>query len=417
MNKVNIIELLQTRGFIYQCTNLNVLKKLCNNKIVLYVGFDCTANFLHIGSLLQIMMLRHIQNNNHKVIILLGGGTTKIGDPSGKDKARQMLSDSQINNNKISIKNVFAKFLMCNTGNHVLFLDNNYWLSQIKYLKFLKDFGSCVSVNRILSFENIKLRLNKQRFFSFLEFNYMLLQAYDFYVLFKKYNCILQLGGSDQWANIISGVELIKKKTQNEVFGLTTPILTTSSGKKMGKSEHGALWLNSNLLSSYDYWQFWRNIEDNNVVKFLKWFTEISVHDISCLKRIKNINKLKIILADNVTALLFGIKESEKAKKNAYASFLYKEINKNLLTIIIQAKDLKKDIFLHQLIFYCGLTISNSRAKYLIYNNGIKLNNINVSNKKFTCNLILGKYKCLKLSVGKKNHVFIKIQNQFHIIK
>ena len=305
MNK--FLKEFKDRGYFYQCTGEADLSNLLDKeKIKAYIGFDCTAESLHVGSLLQIMCLRLLQKNGHQPIVLLGGGTTRIGDPSGKDKTRKILDENEIEKNIKSIELVLKKYL--NTENKAtspIFVNNYSWLKELNYISFLRDIGKHFTINKMLSFDSVKLRLDREQSLSYMEFNYMILQAYDFLELNKKHNCLLQIGGSDQWGNIVNGVDLIKRYSSKEVFGLTTPLITLASGAKMGKTESGAVWLDKNLLSIYDYWQFWRNTDDRDVIKFLKIFTDLSLEKIEDIKN-ENINDLKILLANEATKMLHG---------------------------------------------------------------------------------------------------------------
>ena len=316
---------MQARGYLNQCTDLDKLSEICNkNSISAYIGFDCTASSLHVGSLLQIMILKLLQKHGHRPIVLLGGGTTLIGDPSGKDSTRKILEQKKIKKNIKSIKKVFNKILnTTNKKTKPIFVDNAKWLTKLNYIKFLRDIGSHFTINKMLTFDSVKLRLEREQSLSYMEFNYMILQAYDFYELFKKKNCILQIGGSDQWGNIVNGIELIRKMLQKESFGLTSPLITLASGAKMGKTEKGAIWLNEELLSPYDYWQFWRNTDDRDVMRFLNFFTELKTDDIiKICKDEKNINNLKILLANEATKILHGEKASKKAEQTAKETFV-----------------------------------------------------------------------------------------------
>ena len=289
---------MQSRGYLSQCTDLEKLSEICNKKSISgYIGFDCTASSLHVGSLLQIMILKLMQKHGHQPIVLLGGGTTMIGDPSGKDTTRKILDQKEIKKNIQSIKKVFIKILKTSDKKtKPIFVNNANWLTKLNYIDFLRNIGSHFTLNKMLTFDSVKLRLEREQSLSYMEFNYMILQAYDFLKLFEKKNCVLQIGGSDQWGNIVNGVELIRRKLQKESFGLTTPLITLASGVKMGKTEKGAIWLNENLFSPYDYWQFWRNTDDRDVKRFLYFFTEISQSEIENIyEKEKNINKLKII--------------------------------------------------------------------------------------------------------------------------
>ena len=305
--KNKFIEEMQKRGYLNQCTDINKLSEISNKKSISgYIGFDCTARSLHVGSLLQIMILKLMQKHGHKPIVLLGGGTTLIGDPSGKDSTRKILEKKEIKNNIQSIKKVFNKVL--NTSNKKttpIFVDNADWLSKLNYIQFLRDIGSHFTINKMLTFDSVKLRLEREQSLSYMEFNYMILQAYDFYQLFKKNNCILQIGGSDQWGNIVNGTDLIRRILRKEAFGLTSPLITLASGTKMGKTEKGAVWLNEEMLSPYDYWQFWRNTDDRDVKRFLKFFTDIDLEQLdNLIKNENNINNLKILLANEATKIL-----------------------------------------------------------------------------------------------------------------
>ena len=407
----NLIDVFQDRGFIYQCTHLEQLKALVSKKkIKAYIGFDCTAKSLHVGSLIQIMMLRWLQKLGHQPIILLGGGTTKIGDPSGKDEARQVLKFTDIEENKVSLQKVFAKFLDFESSNKAIIVDNDTWLKELKYIDFLRDFGRFFSINRMINFESVKLRLDREQSLSFLEFNYMLLQAFDFYHLYKKEECILQMGGSDQWGNIVNGVELIRKKLGKEVFGLTSPLLTTSSGTKMGKTEGGAIWLNDDMLSAYDYWQFWRNTEDADVIRFLKLFTELSLDEINKLSKLqgKEINEAKIILADEATKLCHGIQATELAKATAKKTFIEGSVGDDLPEYRVDLKDLEKGIEVYKLFTQCGLVESNNAARKLIQGSGARINNEVIGDIKYIVTIKDFKDGILKLSAGKKRHVIVR---------
>ena len=309
----SFVEEMQLRGYLNQCTDLEKLKKISNKPIIGYIGFDCTANSLHVGSLLQIMVFRLMQKYGHKPIVLLGGGTTLIGDPSGKDQTRKILKEKEINKNITNIKKIFLKLLNFKQKKiKPEFVNNLNWLRSLNYINFLREIGKHFTINKMLTFDSVKLRLEREQSLSYMEFNYMILQAFDFFQLFKKRKCILQIGGSDQWGNIVNGVELIRKLTNQSSLGLTTPLIVTSSGKKMGKTEKGSIWLDKKLISHYDYYQFWRNTNDDDVVKFLKYFTELPINEIDNLStKEKNINKLKEILAFETTKILHGKKLAE----------------------------------------------------------------------------------------------------------
>ena len=336
---INPINLLKKKGFFFQCTDEKALVNLLDKKkIHFYIGFDCTAKSLHVGSLMQIMCLRHLQKLGHTPIVLLGGGTTLIGDPSGKEENRKMLNEEEINHNINNIKRVFSNFLSDDGDNKVIYVNNYKWLKNINYIDFLRNYGKHFSINKMLTFDSVKSRLDREQSLSFLEFNYMILQAYDFKKLYESYNCLLQIGGSDQWGNIINGVELIRKTKSKEAYGLTTPLITTSSGKKMGKTEKGAIWLDHDLLSPLDYWQFWRNTDDKDVINYLRYFTEVSEDEIKKISNLdgKDINEGKIILANEVTKMLHGMSESRKAYETSKKTFEEKSFDENLPTFEIK---------------------------------------------------------------------------------
>ena len=397
------------RGFLNQCTDLEKLDKVCSEKsISAYIGFDCTASSLHVGSLLQIMVLRLLQKHGHQPIVLLGGGTTLIGDPSGKDSTRQILKQKNIKKNILSIKKIFEKLLNSkNKKTKPIFVDNYSWLGKLKYIDFLRDVGKHFTINKMLTFDSVKLRLERKQSLSYMEFNYMILQAYDFYQLFKKNNCILQIGGSDQWGNIVNGIELIRRILQKEAFGLTTPLITLSSGDKMGKSEKGAVWLDQKLFSAYDYWQFWRNTADEDVKKFLKYFTEIDINEIS--KKIENekdINKLKILLANEATNILHGSKAAKDSEETAKETFIRGGIGKEIPEKKISRKLISKGINIIDLVFQNGLSSSKSDARRMLKNKGIKIDDQIISDEKKIIGLEeFSEKNHIKLSIGKKTHL------------
>ena len=370
---------MQSRGYLSQCTDIGKLSEICNKKSISgYIGFDCTASSLHVGSLLQIMIMKLMQKYGHRPIVLLGGGTTLIGDPSGKDNTRKILNENEIKKNIKSIKNVFKKVLdFSNKKTKPLFVNNAKWLTKLNYIKFLREIGSHFTINKMLTFDSVKLRLDREQSLSYMEFNYMILQAYDFYNLFKKNNCILQIGGSDQWGNIINGVDLIRRILRKESFGLTSPLITLASGTKMGKTEKGAIWLNSELFSPYEYWQFWRNTDDRDVEKFLNFFTEINQEKIKKLcNEEKNINNLKILLANEATKILHGLKASQEAEKTAKETFESKGIGSNLPVIEVRSLDLKKGINLLDFLSVNKVVSSKSEARRVIDNKGMKINDV-----------------------------------------
>ena len=397
------------RGFFYQCTDEVELSNLLNKESIKgYIGFDCTAQSLHVGSLLQIMCLRQLQKHGHQPIVLLGGGTTRIGDPSGKDKTRKILDESEIEKNIKSIELVLKKYL--NTENKAtspIFVNNYSWLKELNYISFLRDIGKHFTINKMLSFDSVKLRLDREQSLSYMEFNYMILQAYDFLELNKKHNCLLQIGGSDQWGNIVNGVDLIKRYSSKEVFGLTTPLITLASGAKMGKTESGAVWLDKNLLSIYDYWQFWRNTDDRDVIKFLKMFTDLSLEKIEDIKN-ENINDLKILLANEATKMLHGEIETKKVEKLAKSTFKENSTGEHLPSVKIGSDLIGKDII--SLIEYTNNELSKSEIRRLIQNNGIKIDNEKIEDGKLLISKKLFENKgFIKLSVGKKKHFKIII--------
>ena len=408
MNK--FLKEFKDRGFYYQCTNEKELSNLINKKkIKAYVGFDCTATSLHVGSLLQIMCLRLLQKHGHQPIVLLGGGTTRIGDPSGKDKTRKILSEKEIKKNSANIKKILKNFL--NTKDKKIkpiFVDNFKWLKKLNYISFLRDIGKHFTINKMLTFDSVKTRLEREQSLSYMEFNYMILQAYDFLELNQKAKCELQIGGSDQWGNIVNGVELIKRHSDREVFGLTTPLITLSSGAKMGKTAEGAIWLDKNFLSAYDYWQFWRNTDDRDVIRFLKFFTEVDLDKIEILKN-KNINQLKILLANKTTQMLHGKKESMNAEKIAKETFSENSSGSNLPSFKIQKSTLDNKINIIDLIIMSGLENSKSEVRRLINGNAIKINNKIIKDQNFQINQGLLKNSFIKLSIGKKRHLKIEI--------
>ena len=402
MNK--FLKEFKDRGYYYQCTSEEELSKVLDkSKIKAYIGFDCTADSLHVGSLLQIMCLRLLQNHGHKPIVLLGGGTTRIGDPSGKDKTRKILSEKEIEKNAKNIEKILKTYLNSSDKNTKPIFVNNYkWLKNLNYISFLREIGKHFTINKMLSFESIKTRLDREQSLSYMEFNYMILQAYDFLELNKKENCVLQIGGSDQWGNIVNGVELIKRYSDKQVFGLTTPLITLASGAKMGKTADGAIWLDKKLLSPYDYWQFWRNTDDRDVIKFLKFFTDIKVEKIENLKN-KNINDLKIMLANEATRLLHGEKEAIKSDKIAKETFSQNSTGSNLPSIKMKFNFIK-NLNIVDLIIHSNLINSKSEVRRLIKGNAIKINNEIIDDDKFMIRNVLLNYNYFKLSIGKKRH-------------
>ena len=401
------------RGYFSQCTDETSLSELMSKgKIIAYIGFDCTAPSLHVGSLMQIMCLRLLQKYGHQPIVLLGGGTTLIGDPSGKEETRKILNKKGVDKNIKSIENVFKIFLKSkNSKTKPIFVNNYAWLSKLNYINFLREIGKHFTINKMLTFDSVKLRLEREQSLSYMEFNYMMLQAYDFYELNKRYKCILQIGGSDQWGNIVNGTDLIKRKDKKLAYGLTTPLLTLSSGVKMGKTERGAVWLNKKMLSSYDYWQFWRNTDDKDVVNFLKLFTDLDLEQIDNLKNNnQDINKLKILLANEATTMLHGAKAAKDSELTAQKTFGDKSIGKNLPTIKIKRNIITMGINILDLVLQTKLANSKGEIRRMIKNNGLKINNEVVTDetKKIDQNNF-DQNNNMKVSHGKKQHVIVKV--------
>ena len=408
MNK--FLKEFKDRGFFYQCTNEDELSSLMDKeKIKAYIGFDCTAESLHVGSLLQIMCLRLLQKNGHRPIVLLGGGTTRIGDPSGKDKTRKILSEDEIERNIKNIKDILKKFLdNDDPETKPIFVNNYTWLKDLNYISFLRDIGKHFTINRMLTFDSVKLRLDREQSLSYMEFNYMILQAYDFLELNKKENCVLQIGGSDQWGNIVNGVELIKRYSNKQSYGLTTPLITLATGAKMGKSENGAIWLDEKFLSAYDYWQFWRNTDDRDVLKFLKNFTDLEIEEIKKIEN-DNINDLKILLANETTSMLHGedaAKNSEQAAKEAFSG---NTLGSSLPSIKIDPKNIDNKFDIIDLIILSKLEKSKSEIRRLIKGNGIKINDEIISDEKLIITNNFFNENYLKLSIGKKRHLKIEL--------
>ena len=398
------------RGYLFQCTNNDQVKNLINTKkLRFYIGFDCTAKSLHVGSLVQIMCLRLLQKYGHTPVVLLGGGTTLIGDPSGKDESRKILSFKEINNNITSIKKVFQKFLKSKGKNKVIFVNNKNWLSNLNYIDFLRKYGKYFTINKMLTFDSVKNRLDREQSLSFLEFNYMIFQAYDFLILNEKQKVELQIGGSDQWGNIVNGVDLVKKVNNKEVYGLTTPLILNSSGLKMGKTSEGAVWLDKNLLSSYDYWQFWRNTDDKDVIRYLKLFTELDLEKIKDYEGLSgsDINQAKILLADEATKLLHGKEAASKAKKTSITTFEKKLGGDELPTTRINKNILKKGLQLKEFIISIKFATSNSDFKRNLENRAYRINN-KIINSDISLTEKDIKDDSIKISFGKKRHHLIK---------
>jgi len=408
MNK--FLKEFKDRGFFYQCTSENDLSKILDKeKINGYIGFDCTAESLHVGSLLQIMCLRLLQKHGHRPIVLLGGGTTRIGDPSGKDKTRTILSEESIEKNIKNIQKILENFLDTKDSMIKPIYVNNYsWLKGLNYISFLRDIGKHFTINKMLSFDSVKTRLEREQSLSYMEFNYMILQAYDFLELNKKENCTLQMGGSDQWGNIVNGVDLIKRYSNKQVFGLTTPLITLASGAKMGKTESGAVWLDKNFLSPYDYWQFWRNIDDRDVLKFLKIFTDLTIDEIEKIKD-QDINQLKITLANNATSMLHGKKEAKASEETAKKTFSENLLGSELPTVSIHIDQLNNKLDIIDLIILSKLESSKSEIRRLIKGNGVKINNQTINDEKLVITKSMFKDNFIKLSLGKKRHVKVDL--------
>ena len=405
MNK--FLKEFKDRGYFYQCTNEKELSDLIDKeKIKGYIGFDCTAESLHVGSLLQIMCLRLMQKHGHRPIVLIGGGTTRIGDPSGKDKTRRILTEEEIEKNIKNIEEILKKFLdNKDQKTKPIFVNNYSWLKELNYISFLRDIGKHFTINKMLTFESVKSRLDREQSLSYMEFNYMILQAYDFLELNNKENCMLQIGGSDQWGNIVNGTELIKRYSNKNAYGLTTPLITLASGAKMGKTESGAIWLDENLLSSYDYWQFWRNVDDRDVIKFLKMFSDLDVEEINKIKN-ENINKLKIKLANEATSMLHGNEKALLAEKTAKKTFEENSLGENLPSIKIKLTNNENNISIVDLIVLSKLENSKSEIRRLLKGKGIKINNEAITDDKFLIKEnLFDKNKSLKLSIGKKKHL------------
>lgn len=410
MSEQDFIQLCKNRGFFHQCTDEKALSELMDKEpVTAYIGFDCTAKSLHVGSLLQIMLLRWLQKLGHKPIVLMGGGTTKVGDPSGKDESRKMLTADDIQANLNSIKRVFEKFLTFGDGpTGAVMVNNADWLDNLNYIEFLRDYGRHFSVNRMLTMESVKQRLERESHLSFLEFNYMILQAYDFVELEKRHDCRLQIGGSDQWGNIVNGIELNRRLEGKELFGLTSPLITTSSGAKMGKTASGAIWLDAELLSPYDYWQFWRNTEDADVSRFLKMFTELDLPQIGELVE-GNINDAKKVLATEATALLHSREEANKAADTAREIFEKGGVGSALPEFEVSISELEAGIPAFKILQTAELAKSGGEARRLIKGNGAKINDQSFTAEDQIITLAdMTDDGFIKLSAGKKRHALIK---------
>ncbi len=411
--KSDFLRSLDERGFIHQISDPAGLDAKCRaGPIAAYIGFDCTADSLHVGSLVQIMLLRWLQRTGHKPIVLIGGGTTKIGDPSGKDESRQLLTPAQIDRNMAGIKSVFAKYLKFGSGPTDAVMANNAdWLDGLAYIPFLREYGRHFTVNRMLTFDSVKLRLEREHALTFLEFNYMILQAYDFLELARRQNCVLQMGGSDQWGNIINGVELGRRVEGRELFALTSPLITTSGGAKMGKTAQGAIWLNEERLSAYEFWQYWRNVEDADVGRFLRLFTELPLDEVARLEKLggAEINEAKKVLATEVTKLAHGAAAAASAAETARKTFEEHALGGDLPVLEVPRAELEKGIALFSLLHRAGLAATGGEARRLIKGGGARLNDKAADNETRPVTLAdLSSAGVIKLSAGKKRHVLVK---------
>jgi tyrosyl-tRNA synthetase len=411
--KSDFLQILAQRGFIHQVSEPEALDaRALNSKLTAYIGFDCTAPSLHVGSLLQIMMLYWMQQTGHRPIALMGGGTTRVGDPSGKDESRKILTEEDIESNLAGIRTVFAKFLKFGDGNGGAIMANNAdWLNSLNYVDFLREVGRHFSVNRMLAFDSVKLRLDRQQELSFLEFNYMILQAYDFVELHKRHGCVLQMGGSDQWGNIINGIELGRRMMNAQLFALTSQLITTSSGAKMGKTAAGAVWLDADLVSPYDYWQYWRNTEDGDVARFLKLFTVLPLPEIGRLAALRGqeINEAKKVLATEATALVHGPAAARQAAETARRTFEEGALAETLPTIESPRAKLEAGLGVLVAFVEAGLVSSNGEARRQIKGGGLKINDVTVTDEKMLLTpRDLTPEGLIKLSLGKKRHVLLK---------
>ena len=411
--KSDFINAVTERTFMHQCTDIEALDERASREIIpAYIGFDCTAPSLHVGSLLPVMLLRWLQKTGHKPIVLMGGGTTKVGDPSGKDESRQLLTIEKINENMEGIKSIFAKYLTFGDGpTDAIMVNNADWLDKLEYIDFLRSYGPHFTINRMLTFDSVKLRLEREQPLTFLEFNYMILQAYDFLELSRRNDCLMQMGGSDQWGNIVNGVELGRRVDSTQLFGLTTPLMTISSGAKMGKTATGAIWLDQEQLSAYDFWQYWRNTEDADVGRFMRLFTELPLDEITRLEKLQNteINEAKKILAGEVTKLCHGEDAAKLAAKTAEDTFEGAGISADLPTIELAKSDLEAGIAAFELFRQAGLANSNGEARRLIKGNGAKLNDSVIADETQMITLADNNADgVIKLSAGKKRHILIR---------
>ena len=410
--KSDFLKILTERGYMHQATNLEGLdERACEQFISGYIGFDCTANSLHVGSLVQIMMLRLLQRTGHKPIVVMGGGTTKVGDPSGKDEARPLLSDSDIEENKKGIKSIFEKYLTFGDGpTDAIMVDNADWLDELSYIKFLRDYGAHFSINRMMGMESVKLRLDREQNLSFLEFNYAILQAYDFLELRRRYGCDLQMGGSDQWGNIVTGIDLTRRVDAQEIFGITSPLITTASGAKMGKTAGGAVWLNEERLSAFDFWQFWRNTEDADVGRFLRLFTELPLDEISRLEALEgaDINQAKIILANEATRLCHGEEAAKASEATATQTFAQGQMSDGLPQFAMPAEEAYGLSVLDAFVT-AELAASKGEIRRLIKGGGARVNGTSISSDEAVLSETDFTDGRCQLSAGKKRHALITI--------
>ncbi len=411
--KAEFLRVMQTRGFMKDCTDLERLDAVMSAGVVpAYIGFDCTAPSLHVGSLLQIMMLRWMQKTGHKPIVLMGGGTTKVGDPSGKDESRKLLDNAAIGENKRGIFSVFEKYMAFGDGStDAVMLDNADWLDHLNYIDFLREYGPHFTINRMLTFDSVRLRLDREQPLTFLEFNYMLLQAYDFVELYRRTGCRLQLGGSDQWGNIINGMELGRRVEQAELFGITTPLIATADGAKMGKSAAGAIWLNADMRSPFEFWQFWRNTMDADVGRFLRLFTELPLDECTRLEALEGaeINEAKKVLATAVTTLCHGAEAAAQAEEAARQTFEQGALSEDLPTVTLSAADVGDGLSIGQMFIRAGLVGTGKEAKRLIADSGARLDDALVTDAGLMLSADdLGSAR--KLSAGKKRHVLVKME-------
>jgi tyrosyl-tRNA synthetase len=411
--KSDFLNVLQSRGFIHQISDPESLDALAaRRELVAYIGFDCTAPSLHVGSMVQIMCLYWLQQTGNKPIALMGGGTTRVGDPSGKDETRKILSVEEIERNKDGIKQVFSRFLRFGAGKHdAIMPDNAEWLTKLNWIEMLRDIGRHFSVNRMLAMDSVKLRLERDQEMSFIEFNYMILQAYDFVVLNQRYDCRLQMGGSDQWGNIVNGIDLGRRMGTPQLHALTTPLITTSSGEKMGKTASGAVWLNADMKSPYEYWQFWRNTDDADVARFLKLFTTLPLDEVERLAKLRGaeINEAKKALADSATALLHGAEAAQIAAETSRQTFEEGAIAENLPKIEIPRAELEAGLGVLTAFVKAGLVTSNGEARRQIKGGGLRINDVAAADEKLILKISdLTPEGVIKLSVGRKRHVLLK---------